>query len=84
MKTCVCSSRQNYVRVNGDEWSTLFDYLSKNGYKNPHGLTKDVLPPYRVVCIDQDQSWFCSVNVTVMACAISSGKKVVSVSEVLG
>ena len=35
MKTCVYSSRQNYVRVNGDEWSTLFDYLSKNGYKNP-------------------------------------------------
>ena len=84
MEVIICSANQEYVRAhNLKDWSKLYGYLLQNGYKNPHDLTEKNLPKLSIVCIDKNQKFFGSVNVTIMACLASQGKKVISVSEFL-
>ena len=83
-KICICSSNQNYVRVSDlIEWEKLYNELILKGFDNPHALSPNKLPPYGVVCVDDRKKWFCTVNVTVMACVSSMGKKTVSADEYL-
>ena len=85
MEVIVCNGAQDYVMAKDlSDWARLFDFLMQNGYKNPHELIKENMPKLSVVCVDKRGKFFCSVNVTVMACVSSQGKKVISVSDFLG
>ena len=74
---------QFLIRFNGkEEWMKLFNWLTENKYKNAHNYAYEKFPKKpSVVCIDKKARVFFGVNVTCLACAVSSGQKTIELKE---
>jgi len=76
---------QFLIRFNGkEEWSKIFNWLTENKYQNVHNYSSKVFPNNpNVVCIDKKEKEFFGVNVTCLACTVSSGVKVIEFDELM-
>ena len=77
------SGEQYLVNIHGKkEWAQMLNYLIDIQYENPQNFILKVFPKKpTVICVDRAKKVFFGLNVTCLACAVSSGKKVIGFNE---